>query len=54
MSCFDDTDDSDARQLWQERFGAYMGGQEGIEGLHSRVQPQPAMTGLGRPMLGYL
>ena len=32
MSYSDDTDDSEALRLWQERLEAYLGGQEGGRG----------------------
>lgn len=54
MSYFDDTDDSEALRLWQERLEAYLGGQEGVEGLRSRVQPNPPWPDSDNPMLGYL
>lgn len=54
MSYFDDTDDSEALGLWQERLEAYLGGQEGVEGLRSRVQPNPPWPDSDNPMLGYL
>ena len=41
MSYFDDNDNSPAADLWGERVNGYMDGQEGVEALRSRVQPNP-------------
>lgn len=40
MSYFDD-DDSPAVALWRERVDSYMDGQEGVEALRRRIQPNP-------------
>ena len=54
MSYFDDNDDSPAADLWGERVNGYMDGQEGVEALRSRVQPNPPWPEADNPMLGYL
>lgn len=41
MSYFDDNDDSPAVVLWCERVDSYMDGQEGVEALRRRIQPNP-------------
>ena len=54
MTYFDDNDDSPALAEWQERIAPYLDGQEGIEALRSRVQPNPPWPEADNPMLGYL
>ena len=54
VSYYDDNDDSPAWQLWSERLTGYLGGQEGIEALRSRTQPNPPWPDADNPMLGYL
>jgi hypothetical protein len=53
MTYFDDND-SPALELWSERLNSYLDGQEGIEALRSRVQPNPPWPEADNPMLGYL
>jgi len=50
----DDNEDSPALALWQERLTSYFDGQEGIEMLRSRAQPNPPWPEEDNPMLGYL
>jgi hypothetical protein len=38
---FDDNEESAAFAHWQERLTAYLDGQEGVEALRSRTQPNP-------------
>ena len=40
VTYFDD-DERPALALWRERLDSYLDGQEGIEALRSRVQPNP-------------
>lgn len=54
MSYFDDNDDSPAVVLWRERVDSYMDGQEGVEALRRRIQPNPPWPEADNPMLGYL
>jgi hypothetical protein len=54
VSYFDEADDSAARAAWGERVETYLAGQEGIEALRSRVQPNPPWPEPDNPMLGYL
>lgn len=54
MSYFDDNDDSPAVALWRERVDSYMDGQEGVEALRRRIQPNPPWPEADNPMLGYL
>jgi hypothetical protein len=53
MTYFDD-DGSHALALWRERLTGYLDGQEGIEALRSRAQPNPPWPEADNPMLGYL
>lgn len=53
MTYFDD-DDGPARELWGERLDSYHDGQEGIEALRSRIQPNPPWPEADNPMLCYL
>ena len=50
----DDADDSPALALWAERLNSYLDGQEGIEALRSRIQPNPPWPDADNPILGYL
>ena len=54
VSYFDDNDDSPAVALWSERLDSYMDGQEGVEALRRRIQPNPPWPEADNPMLGYL
>jgi hypothetical protein len=54
VTSFDDSEDSAALKLWRERLSSYLDGQEGIEGLRSRVQPNSPWPERDNPMLGYL
>ena len=54
MNSFDDNDDSPAADLWGERVSSYLDGQDGVEELRSRVQPNPPWPEADNPMLGYL
>jgi len=49
-----DDDESAARDHWGERLNAYLDGQEGVEALRDRVQPNPPWPGSDNPMVGYL
>jgi hypothetical protein len=51
---FDHNEDSPALALWQEQLTSYFDGQEGIEMLWSRAQPNPPWPEADNPMLGYL
>lgn len=53
MTYFDD-DGSPALALWGERLNSYLDGQEGIESLRSRAQPNPPWPEADNPILGYL
>lgn len=53
MTYFDDNE-SPALALWGERLNSYLDGQEGIEALRSRIQPNPPWPEADNPMLGYL
>jgi hypothetical protein len=54
MTYFDDNEGSPAADLWGERVNGYLDGQEGVEALRSRVQPNPPWPEADNPMLGYL
>ncbi len=54
MSYFDDNDDSPAIEQWRERVDSYLDGQEGVEALRRRIQPNPPWPEADNPMLGYL
>ena len=54
MSYFDDNDDSPAVVLWRERVDSYMDGQESVDALRRRIQPNPPWPEADNPMLGYL
>ncbi|MGB3409942.1 MAG: hypothetical protein WBA45_01990 [Microthrixaceae bacterium] len=41
MTYFDDNDDSPSLDLWGERVNSYIVGQEAVEALRSRIQPNP-------------
>ena len=45
---------SPAGQVWAERISVYLDGQEGVERLRSRVQPELPWPEADNPMLGYL
>lgn len=45
---------SPALELWRDRVSSYLDGQEGIEILRSRVQPNSPWPEADNPMLGYL
>jgi hypothetical protein len=51
---FDDNEDSAALALWQERLTVYLDGQEGVETLRSRIQPNPPWPEADNPRVGYL
>lgn len=53
MTYFDD-DQSPALALWGERLNSYLDGQEGVEALRPRAQPNPPWPEADNPMLGYL
>lgn len=53
MTYFDDNE-GPALALWGERLNGYLDGQEGIEALRSRIQPNPPWPEPDNPMLGYL
>lgn len=48
---FDDNEDSAALALWQERLAAYLDGQEGVDALPSRSQPNPPWPDRDNPMV---
>lgn len=50
----DDTADSAAGTLWEERLASYLDGQEGVEALRSRIQPNPPWPDADNPIVGYL
>lgn len=54
MSYFDDNEESPALELWGEQVNSYIDGQEGVEALRSRIQPNPLWPEADNPMLGYL
>lgn len=54
MTYRDDSEDSPALALWGERLAGYFDGQEGVEALRSRIQPNPPWPEADNPMLGYL
>lgn len=54
MSHFDENDDSPALVLWNDRVESYLDGQEGVEALRSRIQPNPPWPEADNPILGYL
>lgn len=49
-----DDPDSPALALWRERLEPYLDGQDGIEALRARVQPNPPWPEPDNPMVGYL
>jgi len=54
VSYFDDHKESPALELWAERLNSYIDGQEGVEALRPRMQPNPPWPEADNPMLGYL
>lgn len=50
----DDNAESPALDLWNERLVAYLNGQEGIEALRARAQPNSPWPEVDNPMVGYL
>ena len=51
---FDDAADSPALALWHERLAGYLEGQDRVEALRSRTQPNPPWPEADNPMVGYL